>query len=204
MSADRKPLLPFPVVLVIGIVLMLAGMYVSVNKVIPMEALEAQGILLDFGKTIASIGVLLILFPVINTFYVKPLEDAIESRNSQLEKTFGEAEALRAELTAMKTSYEERLRETEASARAQIQAQIQEAQRLRQSLMEQAQSKADQLVKQAQEEIAAERDRVLADLRVSTVTLALQATERLLGANVDDANNRRLVEEFIEKAEVPV
>lgn len=204
MSADRKPLLPLPVVLVIGILLMVAGMYVSKNvHIAALDTLSEQGIMLDLGKTIASIGVLIILFPVINAFYVRPLEDAIESRNSQLEKTFTEAETLRAEMTSMKAAYEERLKETEANARAQIQAQIQEAQALRKSLMDDAASRADTLVKKAQEEIAAERDRVLADLRVSTVTLALNATERLLGANIDDEKNRKLIEEFIDKAEVP-
>jgi len=205
MSADRKPLLPYPVTLVIGVLLMVAGMYVSTSvHIAALDALRKQGILLDPGKTVASIGVLIILFPVINAFYVRPLEDAIEARNSQLEKTFTEAETLRSEMTGMKQAYEERLKETEANARAQIQAQIQEAQTLRKSLMDDAASRADALVKKAQEEIAAERDRVLADLRVATVTLALNATEKLLGANIDDEKNRRLIEEFIEKSEVPV
>lgn len=190
--------------LILGVAFMIGGMYVYKNVEIQfLKDLEAQGVPLNPGKTLAAIGVLLILFPVLNSFFITPLKEAIDGRTTELEKTFSEAETLRADMGKMKTEYEARLAETEASARAQIQEEIRKAQEMRQSLMAEAGQYAEQLKKRAEEEIKAERDRVITDLRLNTVNLALGATQKILGENVDNDRNRKLIEEFIEKAEVP-
>lgn len=190
--------------IVIGLVMMIGGWYLSKqmhgNEF--LTKLEEQGIPLDPGKTISAIGVFLILFPVIRSFFINPLTDAIDERTSNLERTFSEAEDLRSEMTKMKQEYEQRLAQTEASAREQIQAQIREATNLRQTLMAEATSKADEMVRKAQEEIALEKDKVMTALRLEVVNLTLGATEKILGQSMDDEKNRRLVQEFIEKAEV--
>ncbi len=188
---------------VVGIVLMVGGMWLYQNNIPDLHALAEQGVPLNLGKTIATIGVLLILFPVVAIFFVNPLNEAIHERTTHLENTFSEAESLRTEMTKMKSDYERRLSDTEAQARAQIQEQIREAQQMRQQLMADAQAKAEEYRKKAQEEIDAERDRVVNDLRVQTVNLSLAAAEKVIGENLDTDRNRKLIEEFISNVEVP-
>lgn len=167
------------------------------------EDLTKQGIPLDLGKTVATIGVFLILFPVVKSFFVNPLSEAINGRAAELESTFSEAESLRAEMASLKTGYEKRLAETEAQAREQIQAEIRRAQELRAQLEADARQRADDYLKKAQEEIDIEKNRVITDLRIHVVDLTLGATEKILGENVDSERNRKLVNEFIDKIEVP-
>jgi F-type H+-transporting ATPase subunit b len=202
-TPTKKSGLPYPVVLIIGVILMMGGYFISQKTHEFQEKLANQGIPLDFGLTIAVVGVLMILFPVLNSFYFKPLADAINERTHALESTFGEAETLRSEMTKMKSDYEQRLAATEAEARSQIQAQIREAQNLRQTLMAEASSKADEMVKRAQQEIEAEKQKVLGQLRREVVNLTITASERILGENMDSDKNRRLVTEFIDTVEVP-
>jgi F-type H+-transporting ATPase subunit b len=188
--------------IVFGLVLMFGGMWVSKNwKPEFLKTLEEGGIPLDPGKTVAVIGVMLILFPVIRMFFIDPLADAINGRNSELEKTFTEAETLRTEMTQMKSDYEKRLVETEASAREQIQSQIREAQELRKTLMAEASAKADEMLRKAQEDIQAEKARALTEIRVHVATLSLGATEKLLGENMDSDKNRRLIDDFLATTE---
>ena len=189
--------------MIIGVILMAGGYWISQNTHHLQEQLAEKGIPLDLGLTVAVIGVLIILFPVLNTFYFKPLSDAINERTHALESTFGEAESLRAEMTKMRNDYEQRLVATEAEARSQIQAQIKEAQNLRQTLMSEASAKADEMVKRAQQEIEAEKQKVLGQLRSEVVTLTLAASEKILGESMDSDKNRRLVAEFIDKVEGP-
>ncbi|MBS1716191.1 MAG: F0F1 ATP synthase subunit B [Armatimonadetes bacterium] len=204
MSNSSKPSGGSPIVgIVIGAVLMVGGMFVDKNFHPEfLEKLAQQGIPIEPGKVLAAIGVLLVLFPLVNLFFVKPLQEAIENRTNELDNTFSEVENLRNEMTQLKSDYEKRIAATEAEAREKIQAQVKEAQTLRQTLMAEASSKADELVKQAQVEIERERNKVLTDLRVHVVNLTLGATEKVIGANMDTATNRKLIEEFIEKAEV--
>lgn len=193
--------------IVIGIALMLGGMYFHMNPPESLkslyESLEHQGLPLDFGKTIATVGVFLILFPVINSFFVKPLDDAINARTTELEHTFSEAENLRNEMTQMKSDYEKRLTATEADARQQIQDEIKKAKDLGVHLQNEAAAHKEELIKRAEEEIASERDRAVKDLRVNTVNLTLGATEKLIGRKLTAEDDKKLIEEFIATAEVP-
>lgn len=186
----------------IGVILMFYGMHVSKNvKLGFVDALAEMGIPLDPGKTVAVIGVLLILFPAIRFFFTDPLAEAINGRNSELEKTFSEAEALRTEMTQMKSDYERRLAETEASAREQIQSQVREAQELRKTLMAEASAKADEMLRKAQEDIQAEKSKALTEIGVYVTNLSLKATEKLLGENMDSEKNRRLIDDFLASTE---
>ncbi len=190
-------------IVVFGIAMAVGGYWLSVNwHPAFVENLNQQGIPLDLGKTVSMIGMFIMLFPVLNFFYFKPLGGAIHERTTELEKTFSEAEGLRADMTQMRSDYERRLAEKEAQAREQIQAAVKEAQQLRQTLMTEAAAKADDLVRRATQEIEAERTRVLSELRLEVVNLTLAATEKLLGENMDSTKNRKLVDDFINKVEV--
>ena len=185
--------------IVVGFILMLGGMFAHQQ----IGRVEPAGIPLEPGKTIAAIGVFLILFPVIKSFFVTPLETALHERNSSLEATFGEAESLRTEMKNLRTEYEARLVATEAQARETIQGQIKEAQSLRASLMAEAQSRADALVENARVEVTGERSRLMTELRTHVTELALSAAERVVGENMDTDRNRRIVDDFIASTEVP-
>ncbi len=191
---------------VVGLALMAGGTYLSQHAAdIPalsfQHALEKQGIPLDLGITAATIGVFLLLFPIIRFFYIVPLESAIRERNEQLERTFSEAEELRSEMARLRSEYEERIAQTEAEARAQIQQQIREAQQMRTQLMAEAAERAEELLARAREEIERERQKVLAELQLRVVDLSLSAAEKVVGANLDTEQNRKLVSEFIGKVE---
>jgi len=151
---------------------------------------------------ITNVGLFVVFAPVLRTYFVDPLMEIMDARNKELESAFTDAENLRGEMTQLRSDYEKRLSDTEASAREQIQSQIKEAQTLRQQLMADAAAKADELRTRATTEIEQERTRVLTDLRLEVVDLTLKATEKLLGEVVDSEKNRKLIQNFIDKVEV--
>ncbi len=186
--------------MLLGLIFIVAG-YFSYGK--PWTTPEMfAGLGLDISKVIVNVGFFLLFIQIINIYFYSPLHEAIEERNGELEQTFNEADNLKKQMSEMRTDYEARLKATEAQAREQIQAQIKEAQNLRQTLMSEATAKADELVRRANQEIEAERSRVLSELRLEVVNLTLAATEKLIGENMDNDKNRRLVNEFIDKVEV--
>jgi F-type H+-transporting ATPase subunit b len=202
MSNKTSPLaLPWAK-LVLGLVLMIGGMYVSQNSGDLQKTIQdSLGLPLDPGKTLAAIGVFLIVFPVIDLYYLKPLKEAIDERSNSLESTFTEAEQLRTDMEEMKVGYEKQLADTEASAREQIQAQVKEATDLRKTLMAEAEAKADELVKRANEEIEAEKQKALTELRVNVSNLSLMAAEKIIGGNMDEGKNQKIIDEFLASVE---
>lgn len=202
-TSSAKRGAPPLVLIILGVAIMVGGMAIYKGGPYGFEtALDNMGIPFEAGKTVATIGVFLILFPVLNMFFFTPLREAIEGRAQELESTFSEAESLRTEMAEMKSGYESRLTETEASAREQIQAQIKEAQDLKKQLMADAQRQAEEYKQSAIQEIENEKKRVLTELRVEVTKLSLQATEKILGENVDSDRNRKLIDEFLQGVEV--
>jgi len=190
---------------VVGLVFMVGGFYLSqhADQYLPFQqGLAEKGIPVDLGITLAVIGVLLILFPVIQSFYLTPLQEAIDQRNTDLERTFAEVEELRANMAQMKSEYETRLSETEANARQQIQASIKEAQQLRQTLMAEATDRADTMVRQAEAEIEAQKAQALVEIRSNVVNLSLAAAEKVVGETMDSDRNRKMIQNFISELEV--
>ena len=189
----------------LGAVLAIVGTYLNwAIHLDPETAGNIKVIGIDFqpGKTLGSIGMFLVLFPMIDSFFIKPLAIAIEERNTNLENTFSEVESMRSEMADMKSEYEKKLTTTEADAREKINAQIKEAQTLRQNLMVEAASKSDALIKQAQEEIAGERAKAIREIQTHVTDLALAAAEKVIGKNMDSDTNRKLVTDFIKDLEV--
>lgn len=184
--------------IVVGVILIVVGGTVLKDVSPPI----LNGVDFNLGLTVANIGIFMIAIPLLLKLFIAPLNEAITSRTSHLEATFTEAENLKKEMAELRTSYEARLAQTEAEAREQIQAQIREAQHLRTTLMAEAATRADELVKRAEQEIEAEKSRALAEIRGHVVELTLGATERLIGQTVDTKVNRKLVDEFIDKLAV--
>jgi F-type H+-transporting ATPase subunit b len=189
--------------LLVGTAIMLFGMYGSTKGWGTPEFVHGLGLPLDFMKTVAYIGVFIILFPAFKSFFLAPLAASIEARTKSLEDTFTEAESLRSEMQQMKADYEKKLVQTEEDARTRIQNEVKKAQELRTQIQAEANAKAEDMLRKAREEIEAERDKVMTQVRVHVANLSLLATERILGENMDNERNRRLVEEFIDKVEVP-
>ncbi|MBL0175257.1 MAG: hypothetical protein IPP94_08355 [Ignavibacteria bacterium] len=64
-------------------------------------------------------------------------------------------------------------------------------------LLAKAQEQAAQLTVQARAEIQREKETALAQLRTEIADLAISAAAKILKENLDDARNRKLVDEFI-------
>jgi F-type H+-transporting ATPase subunit b len=53
------------------------------------------------------------------------------------------------------------------------------------------------MLERARQEIGAERDRAIAELRQEAVGLAIAGASKVIEKNLDDASNRKIVENFL-------
>jgi F-type H+-transporting ATPase subunit b len=63
-----------------------------------------------------------------------------------------------------------------------------------------ARAEAEKVAAKATEEITAEKQRAIADLRAEVADLPLQAAGRVVGESMTDERQRRLVEEFLRES----
>jgi F-type H+-transporting ATPase subunit b len=143
--------------------------------------------LLVFGATMFLLSKL--AFPRIS--------EALGKRQKAIEDSIDTAERTRKEADELLSEYRERLKE----ARAQADEIVQRARQAADTHEQEAKHKGQDLIaeasKKAERDIEAATDRALSDIRRQVADLTIMATEKVTRKTLDDADQRRLVEEAL-------
>jgi len=130
-------------------------------------------------------------------FAFKPVAGMLADRKERIEQGLRDAEQARkdrenAEQERLASISEARREANDILARAQ-----KVAQETRDADIAATRDELARMRERATEEITAEKQRALAELRGEVADLALQAASRLVGETMTDQRQRRLVEEFL-------
>jgi F-type H+-transporting ATPase subunit b len=143
--------------------------------------------LLVFGATMFLLSKL--AFPRIS--------EALGKRQKAIEDSIDTAERTRKEADELLSEYRERLKE----ARAQADEIVQRARQAADTHEQEAKNKGQELIaeasKKAERDIEAATDRALSDIRRQVADLTIMATEKVTRKTLNDADQRRLVEEAL-------
>jgi F-type H+-transporting ATPase subunit b len=165
---------------------------------------EEEGSLIDVvpGLMVWTIITFLIVLWALRRFAFGPIQKMIDQRRDRIREALDEADKARSEARELRelTAKE---REEAKLEREQI---LEEARRQSQRLVEQAKERADADLKEQleknREELAAENARLREQIRRDVVELTLFAAEKVTGKVLDADDQRRLIEETIEEADV--
>jgi len=157
----------------------------------------------NFGLFFWTWVVFILLLVVLSRFAYPAILKLTEEREQTIARQLSEAEQANTE--AGKLLQENRRILTEA--RTQAQAMLAEAklasEKERAAGVERARHDTDELLARAHRDIAAERDKAVADLRREAVDLSLAAATKLIGQRLDSAADRALVEGYLASLEKP-
>jgi F-type H+-transporting ATPase subunit b len=156
--------------------------------------------LIDLNATlIAQIINFLLLVAILTKVAYKPLLKALADRQAKIADSLNSAEQERAEAARLKQDYQQQLAEARTQAQAIVEKAMRIAEQTKEEILAEARSENARLLKTAQEEIARERDQALAQLRTEVVSLSMAAATKIVGQNMDNANNAKLVADFIDQ-----
>jgi F-type H+-transporting ATPase subunit b len=165
---------------------------------------EEEGSLIDVvpGLMVWTIITFLIVLWALRRFAFGPIQRMIDQRRDRIREALDEADKARNEARE--------LRELTAKEREEAKLEreriLEEARRQSQRLAEQAKERADADLKEQleknREELAAENARLREQIRRDVVELTLFAAEKVTGKVLDEDDQRRLIEETIEEADV--
>lgn len=168
-------------------------------------AADNTNALLQFepGLMIWTVVTFLVTFVALRMIAWKPLLGALDEREGRIRDSLEKAEKAREEakqaIAENKANMEASLRRSQelvAEAR-------QEAERVRTQAREEARAEAKRIMDEGRRQLEVERRAVFADLRKEAAGLAISAAEQLLKKNLDEAENRKLVDEFLEQLPKP-
>jgi F-type H+-transporting ATPase subunit b len=151
----------------------------------------------EFGLMFWTVIVFLVLLLILKKFAWPALLGAVEAREKALEEQLAEAERNRAEAARLLTEHQKLIAEGKASAHALLAEARTAAEKERALAMEKTRQEQEELLERARRDIAAERDRAVAELRREAVDLSLAAASKLIGERLNSETDRKIVQEYL-------
>lgn len=122
---------------------------------------------------------------------------AVEAREKALEEAIDAAKRDREEAARVLAEHRAQLDGARAEAQKLIADARALAEKMRADLLEKTRQDQQDLMERARLDIAAERDKAIAELRREAVDLAIAGAGKIVEENLDTEKNRRLVERFL-------
>jgi F-type H+-transporting ATPase subunit b len=160
---------------------------------------EAFGV--DLAKLAFQIVNFLLLLYLLNRFLFKRVLAFLDERQARIAKGLEDAESAARDRELARAEREAALDEARKEAAAMVARAAKIAEDSRAETVAAAKAEAEKVTARAREEIVAEKEKAIAELRTQVADLALEAAAKLVRSEMNASTQRRLVEEFL--AEVP-
>jgi F-type H+-transporting ATPase subunit b len=160
-------------------------------------AAEGGGLAINFFWILVAAGNFILFAVILYLAFGKQVSGMLAARRERIEQGIRDADQAKrdresAEQERLAALTEARREANDILARAQ-----KVAQETRDADIAATREELDRMRTRATEEISAEKQRALAELRGEVADLALQAAGRVVGETMTDQRQRRLVEEFL-------
>lgn len=154
--------------------------------------------MVDINATlIAQIINFLILVALLAKVAYKPLINVLEERKNRVESHMAAAEQEKLQAETLRQENERLLSEARAQAQAIVDKAVKLAEKSKEDILLEARKEQERLIKAAQDEISREKDAALAQMRAEMVSVSLAAATKIIGDNLDQEKNAKLVTDFI-------
>lgn len=149
------------------------------------------------GLMIWTIVVFLLLLAVLKKFAWPAILGAVEAREQALERQLAEAARDREEAAALLAEHRKLIAEAKTQAHAIIVEAREVSEKERALAVEKTRQEQEDQLARARREIAAERDKAVAELRREAVDISLAAASRLIEKRLDGESDRKLVLDYL-------
>ena len=155
----------------------------------------------EFWSIFEAVANVLILFVLLRIFLFKPINKMKAERTRTIQDNLDSAEKAKTEAEELRQQYEDSISEAKEKANQIIMKAHEDAESERSAIIRKSQEEAEKIVADADKTIENERKRVLRQAQSEIADLAIEAASKIIGENVDDEKNRRLVDQFLSDVE---
>ena len=164
-----------------------------------MDMLQSLGLSKDLiADLLINIVSIIVLYLVVKKLAYKPVKKFLDARTERVEAQKAEAETALIEATEMKEKYDELLKDSENAKADAIKEGINNAKAEANEIINSAREQAKTIVDKANKNAIAKEQEALDNARDEIVNLAIDASQTLLKREFDDADNKRLIEDFLD------
>jgi len=161
----------------------------------------AHSLDLNWGLIVTQIIGFLLTVWILKAFAWKPLLKMLEDRRKKIAGDIDDAEKIKSDAENLLDDYNAKLRDIETEARSKIQDAVGEGNRIATEIREQAREEARQIVEKSREELSRDIAKARVELRDEVVGMAITAAEKIITTKLDEAEQKRLLEDFLKEVE---
>ena len=137
------------------------------------------------------------LFFVLKKLLWGPIMKMIKDRQQEIDDMYAEADQAKSEASALRTEYEEKLAVAAQTSERIVKEAVERGQHREEDIIRQANAEADAILQKAQADIAQEKKKALNDAKNEIAGLAMDIAGKVVGRSLTDADQEKLVDQFI-------
>ena len=165
-----------------------------------MDALRPLGI--DPALLIAYVINFIILLVLLRLFLYKPVLKMLGERRLKIQESLEQADKVRQEAEVERSEYQRELEEARKTSQEAAARAAQETEKMREAILAEARTEAEQIREQAHQQIEVERQQTMAELQRQVADLAVDLTRKVIGKTVvvDEQAQRQLIQQFLQES----
>lgn len=165
-----------------------------------MEVKLYQGLLEINWNLLFSAITVLVLYLILKHFFFEKVHKFMEARKAAVQDNLERAKATEEEAQALLSEYQATLSNAEEEKRAIIKEAKAEADRRADAIVGEAKIQAQRIVSEAHENMRAEEEKAVVQLKKEVSSLAVLAAERIMQRELDEKSQQALVDQVLEEA----
>ena len=123
-----------------------------------------------------------------------PLMDALDKREAEIKNSLAAAEKAKKEADAVSQEYDELVKKAQIEAQRIVSEGKSAGERVKVEIEKHAKLKADEMLLKAKEQIEAEKEKAVKEIKSVIVDLSISAASKVIEKNLDNQDNQRLIE----------
>ena len=151
----------------------------------------------DTGLFFWAVITFLIVFVILRWKAWGPLMDALDAREKQIQESLNQAEKMIQEQENSAQENEAILVKAREEAKNIVTQAKDAGDKLKHKFEEDGRTKYEELVENASEQIHAEKQKALNDIKNMVAKIALDASEKIIKRNLDSEDNKKIIDETV-------
>ena len=139
----------------------------------------------------------LLLLYVATKFLFVPVKNMIDSRQKEIDAMYDAAGAAKESAQALENEYKEKLAQAQQTSDRMVKEAVARGQNRQDEIISQANAEARAILDKAAADIAQEKKKALNDAKNEISELAMAIAEKVVGRELNDVDQAKLVDEFI-------
>ena len=153
----------------------------------------------DFWTALFVLLNTLAIFFVAKKYLFVPVKNMIDSRQQEIDTMYDEANKARENALSMEAEYTQKLSDAAEAGQQLMKEAVARGQKREEEIILQANARATALLDKANADIAQEKKKALNDAKDEISDMAMAIAAKVVGRELNDADQSKLVDQFIEE-----